>query len=326
VTGRDVAVVGASAGGVEALTALVGELPEDYAGCLLIVLHVPATGSLLPQILGRATPLEVRHAAHGDQIEPGRVLVAPPDRHLLVHDGVVMLSHGPRENGHRPAVDVLFRSAAAALGSRVTGVVLSGALDDGAAGAVAVKLRGGTLLVQDPGEAFVPSMPKAAIAAAEVDAVLSTRDIAARLVELAKEPVPPEPPASELMQRESAMARTDADEVHTDDPVGEAAGYGCPDCNGTLYRIEEGGLVRFRCRVGHAWSAEALGAQQDVSTEAALWVALRTLEERASLARELGERAEQEGHRLTAEQFARRAEEATGSAELVRELITRLNA
>ena len=324
---RDIVVVGASAGGVESLRELIGALPADFPAAVLVVLHVPPVGgSALPKILERSGVLPVKHAEEGDQLLPGRVLVAPPDRHLLVYDGAVSLSAGPVENGHRPAVDVLFRSAAATQGARVVGVILSGALDDGAAGMVAVKLRGGVGLVQDPGEALYDSMPRAAVEAAPVDHVLGIGDLAQTLVKVAGEPASDETPASPLMAMEAAMAGLDPETLKSTDPPGEPAGLSCPDCSGGLFLIEEGGLPRFRCRVGHAWSPASLVAQQTSAFETALWVALRTLEEKAALTLELSRRARDSGHRLSAEQFERQAGEAHGAAELVRTLIQRMGA
>ena len=322
---RDIVVIGASAGGVEALRELIGGLPADFPATVLVVLHVPPVGgSALPKILGRSGVLPVKHAEEGDPLLPGRVLVAPPDRHLLLYDGAVSLSAGPVENGHRPAVDVLFRSAAATHGPRVVGVILSGALDDGAAGMLAVKLRGGVGLVQDPEEALYDSMPRAAAEAAPVDHVLGIGGLAETLVKIAGEPAEDETPASPLMVMEAAMAGMDPETVSSSDPPGEPAGLSCPDCGGGLFLIEEGGLPRFRCRVGHAWSPASLVAQQTSAFETALWVALRTLEEKAALTHELSRRARDSGHPLSAGQFDRQAGEAHSSAELVRTLIERM--
>jgi two-component system chemotaxis response regulator CheB len=291
---------------------------------VLVVLHVPPTGtSALPQILERVGDLPARHARSGDALEPGTILVAPADHHLVVYDDAVTLSRGPTENGHRPAVDVLFRTAAAVLGSRVVGVVLSGALDDGAAGLLAVKLRGGHALVQDPEEALHGGMPRSAIAAADVDEVLPVSMIGARLAELAREGAPLAPPLSDLMEMEAGMANLDPGALGSTGDVGVPSAWACPDCNGTLFEIKEGGITRFRCRVGHAWSASGLVAQQASSVETALWVALRALEEKADLTGELGRQAATRGHRLTAEQFARQSQEARRSAALVRDLISR---
>ncbi len=322
---RDVVVIGASAGGVESLSALVGALPADLPAAVLVVLHVPASGSsALPAILERAGPLPAKHARDGDRLEHSRILVAPPDHHLLVYDGAVTLSRGPSENGHRPAVDVLFRSAARVLGRRVVGVVLSGALDDGAAGMVAVRLRGGLGVVQDPDEALHGSMPRAALMAGGADYQLPVAEIAGLLTKVVGQSIPDnEDQPSELMQMEAAMADLDP-AVDNHDPPGRPAGLSCPDCHGSLYQISEGQLVRFRCRVGHAWSPASLMAQQSASHESALWMALRSLEEKAALAREIGERADSHGHRLTAKSFARQAAEAQRAAGLVRELIEQI--
>jgi two-component system chemotaxis response regulator CheB len=319
---RDVVLLGASAGGVEALRELVSGLPPDFPAAMLVVLHVPAGGSALPQILSRSGPLPARHAEEGDPLRPGTILVAPPDHHLVVFDDAVTLSRGPRENGHRPAVDVLFRSAAHVLGPRVVAVVLSGSLDDGAAGMVAVTLRGGVGMVQDPDEALHPSMPSAAMHAAVVDDVLPARKMPHRLNELVREDFDGDGPGtSDLMEQETAMARFDPETIHANDPPGTSSGLSCPDCHGILFEIAEGGLLRYRCRVGHAWSVASLVAQQAAGMESALWIALRSLEEKAALARDLSKRAAARGHALTAATFERQAAEAVEAAGQVHDLI-----
>jgi len=319
---RDVVVVGASAGGVEALRELVGELPPGFPATLLVVLHVPADGSsALPAILSRVSRLPARHAGTSDTLEHGTILIAPPDRHMVVHRSGVTVSHGPKENGHRPAVDVLFRSAARAHGSRVISVVLSGALDDGAAGTVAVTLRGGLGMAQDPTEALHASMPRAAIAAAGLELVLPVKKIAEALVELVQQDAPTETAPSKLMEMEVDMSDLDLGALTEPDRPGEPSGWTCPDCHGSLFTLDEGGFPRFRCRVGHAWSADSLLAQQSASMETALWVALRTLEEKVSLTLDMGRRARARGHTLTRKQFERQAEEAQRSASVLRSLI-----
>ena len=316
-------VVGASAGGVEALRELAAHLPLDLPACVLVVLHVPPTGtSALPAILDRVGPLPGRHAKEGDQLVAGQILVAPPDHHMIVVDGTVTLTRGPQENGHRPAVDVLFRSAARALGNRVVAVVLSGSLDDGAAGMVAVKQRGGYGYVQDFEEALHDGMPRAAAAVAGIDGVLRVKEIASTVSELLHHfPKAGEAPPSVLMDMEADMANLDPTAMHEHDRPGEPSGFACPDCHGALFEISEGGLIRFRCRVGHAWSPESLVARQTVSLESALWMALRSLEEKAALSRDLADRAAHQGHHLTAQRFRDGEREAHEAAELVRSLV-----
>jgi len=275
---RDIVVVGASAGGVEALTSLVRALPGDLPASVFVVLHLPATGSsALPDILSRAGRLPASHAKDGEPIEQRRIYVAPPDYHLLLRAGHVRATRGPRENGHRPAVDPLFRSAAFEYANRVVGVVLSGALDDGTAGLLAVKSRGGVAIVQHPEDALYPGMPHNAIEHVEVDHVLPAADIGETLGRLAAEPATdPAGAGSDDMQTKVELEGFSMEAIEGGHP-GRPSGFSCPDCNGVLWEIRDGGLVRFRCRVGHAWSPESLLTQQSESLEAALWVALRTL-------------------------------------------------
>jgi two-component system, chemotaxis family, protein-glutamate methylesterase/glutaminase len=322
---HDIVVVGASAGGVEALVRLVKSLPSDLPAAVFIVLHVPAAASsALPEILTRHGPLPASHAKGGEPIEPGRIYVAPPDRHLMLKPEHVHLSTGPRENGHRPAIDPLFRSAARVFGARTVAVVLSGALDDGTAGMLAVKRRGGVTMVQDPDDALYQGMPSSAIEHNQVDHVLPANAIAAGIGALARDP--DAEPASDVqaepepLKVEDEMADLSMSAIKADNP-GRPSAFSCPDCNGVLWELHDGNLIRFRCRVGHAWSPESLLSEQREQLEAALWIALRSLEERASLARRLAGPARQRGHRITATRFEEQAEESGHAAELVRRLL-----
>jgi len=318
---RDLVVVGASAGGVEALRSLVAGLPQDFPACVLIVLHVPPSSpSALPAILSRVGTLPVRHAREGDRLDPGTVLVAAPDHHLIVYDGAVTLSHGPQENGHRPAIDVLFRSAARAKGGGVVGVILSGALDDGSAGMVAIAQGGGACVIQEFSEALHDSMPRSAAAVVPDATVVSVADMPSVLKTLLATYVPREAP-TRLMEVETAMADMDPEAMHEPDRPGRPSGYACPDCHGALFEIEEGPIVRFRCRVGHAWSPESLVARQTTDLESALWMALRSLEEKAALNKQQVVRALDRGHDLTARKLDSDADEAVQAAELLRGLI-----
>jgi two-component system chemotaxis response regulator CheB len=278
---RDIVVVGASAGGVEALAALVEGLPEEFPAALFVVMHLyPEGQSVLPDILRRAGRLPAEFARERELFELGRIYVAPPDRQLILHGSSVETVLGPRENGHRPAVDALFRSAAAAHGPAVIGVVLTGSLDCGTAGLEAIKRMGGLAVVQDPDEALAPNMPESAIAHVAVDHVVRIRELPPLLVRLVQEPIP-----SDL--------RRPTPEVVMDllDPPGEPTEHVCPECGGPLRRLEQGKVTRYRCQVGHAYGAESLIAEKARRLEAGLWAALSTLKERENLLRELEERA-----------------------------------
>lgn len=314
-------MVGASAGGVEALKGLASALPADLPAAVFVVLHVPADGrSVLPSILARAGRLPAVHPPDGAPIETGRIYVAPPDRHLLVGPGHVRLTRGPRENGHRPAVDVLFRTAALAYGPRVVGVVLSGALDDGTAGMAAVKERGGLCVAQHPDDAIYSSMPASAIEHTPMDYIEPVAEIGPLLDRLAREQLRDEQgraPIPAMLEAEVEAAEMDEAALDSAERPGTPAGFGCPDCGGALWDVSLEDLIRFRCRVGHAWGVDSLLAAQGNALEAALWTALRALEERAALSDRLTTRAHARGHAQTARRFADEARDSRRRARLI---------
>jgi two-component system chemotaxis response regulator CheB len=325
---RDIVVIGASAGGVEALQRLVANLPTFLRASVFVVLHTPEEGrSTLPAILNRAGTLPAAHAADAEHIRPGRIYVAPPGRHLLISRGRVHLSSGPKENGHRPAIDPLFRSAAKAFGSRVIAVLLSGSLDDGTAGFQVVKQAGGQTLVQDPEEALYRGIIDSAIAGAPVDAILPVARLAAEI----ERRVGGEP-AAELSPKGGAAADSLAD--RSGDPTssspsvdaegtanGTPSGLVCPECSGVLWDVSEGNLLRFRCRVGHAYNGQTLASQQSRAVEAALWTATRMLEERAVLLGTMAGRLRANAQHRSADHFASRADEALRQAGSIRTIL-----
>lgn len=323
VMGRDVVVVGASAGGVESLKGFVAGLAPDLPATVLVVLHVGASSpSLLPAILDRAGPLPASAATTHEPLRRGHIVVAQPDHHLLVVDDHSTLTRGPHENGSRPAIDVLFRSAARAAGPRVIGVILSGALDDGTAGMTSIRQRGGLVLAQRAQDAAYPSMPSSVITHVGADRVGSVAELAAAVNELTRSEevhaVPAEP--SQTLVSEVDMAHMNRDAFAADRP-GSPSGYSCPDCSGTLFEIDDDGQLRFRCRVGHAWSSLALMAAQSHALESALWMSFRSLEEKAALSRQLADRAGERGNPLSRQRYLERATEASRSAALLQRLL-----
>lgn len=318
-------VIGTSSGGVEALRRLAGDLPPDLPAALFVVMHVPAWApSGLPGILSRAGPLKAVHPEDGDRIEKGRIYVAPPDFHLLVERGRVRLARGPKENRHRPAVDTLFRTAALAYGPRVVGVVLSGALNDGTAGLQAVKQRGGVAVVQDPGDALFSGMPESALEYVGADHCLPMEKIAPLLVCLSGEPAKEEGvyPVPDDMELESRIAGLDLTAIDSDERPGELSRFTCPECSGPLYEIQSGDLVRFRCRVGQAFTAESMLYDKYDEVEKALYAALNTLEESALMADRLAARSHEHQHGHAATRFERRAEDARQQARIIRQVLT----
>jgi two-component system chemotaxis response regulator CheB len=307
---RDLVVIGASAGGLEVLRKVVANLPADFEAAVCIVLHIaPHSPSALAPILQRAGRLPCRAAADGEELQAGQILVAPPDRHLVVEDGRVKLTLGPRENGHRPAVDALFRSAAQARGGRVIGVILSGTRDDGAAGLAVIKACGGAAVVQDP-KALYAGMPASAIAHVAVDAVVPSELIASTVAAMVNGgQVPPGAPPSGT--------------PHDNPGQGEHVTTVCPECGGVLSERLVSGMTQWECRVEHRYSPDSLADAQAEGVEAALWAAVRALEDRELLLVRMADQADARGQQRSARSFRRRAEAAGEHAQQVRAALAR---
>ena len=326
---HDIIVIGGSAGAIDALLRLVGALPAVMSARLFVTVHIPATSvSVLPKVLARAGGLPAKHPVDDESTEPGMIYVAPPDYHLLVKNGRLRVVRGPRENGHRPAIDPLFRSAAASYGSRVVAVVLSGNLDDGSAGAMAVHASGGSVIIQDPDEALYSAMPRNALASVPSATVLPLDRIADHLVQMLAAPAPMEAeslsrdqPANTSDLIDPVELDTNASETFT--KLGSPTGLTCPECHGGIFELglESGGTPRYRCRVGHAFSAETLFAEQKASLEVALWTAVRALEESAELARRMHGRATARTNDRAAEMYTREARVYDERARVIREVL-----
>jgi two-component system chemotaxis response regulator CheB len=302
---RDLVVIGASAGGVEALRRVVGTLPPDLPAAVCVVLHVSASSpSALAGILSRAGKLPCKPAKDGDLLVQGEILVAPPDRHLLVEDGHARVTIGPRENNHRPSIDALFRSAAEAARERVTGVVLSGMRDDGTAGLAIIKDAGGLVFVQEPKDALHPGMPTSVIAHVAVDQVLRCEELGAAIADAAWGGRPPAAPT-----RRSATV------------PGKQLQIVCPECGGVLTETTEAGVPRWECHVGHLYSPNSLNTAQGFEVERALWTAMRMLRDRAALLRRLAEQAQARDHVHTEVKFRERAGETEEQAAAVMSLL-----
>jgi len=323
-----IVVIGASAGGIEALGEVVAGLPLDIDAAIFVVQHMASSlESHLPKILQRRTSLPVSSAIDRDEIRRGSVYVAPPDYHLLVDRKQMFLSHGPRENRVRPAVDPLFRSAALSWGRQAIGVILSGSLDDGTSGLLAIKKAGGRSIVQDPSTAVTPDMPQSALDYVEIDHCKPLREIGPLLGQLTSEPVPSEANREPndfdhaILAREVEIMTRETGDIATAVELGELVPASCPDCGGPMWEIDEA-VPRFRCHTGHAYTARHLAAGLQEAEEQSLWVALRVMEERVRMLRRLAKQDSRRGHKLAAESFEQKAAEADEHVRRLRSLLT----
>lgn len=319
---RDIIVVGASAGGLQALRDLCATLSPDLDAAILVVRHIaPGGPGNLPAILSAAGPLPARQAVEGAAIQRGCIHVAPPDQHLLLDGERMRLRRGPPENRARPAIDPLFRSAAASFAGRTVGVILSGYLNDGTSGLHAIKRCGGLAVVQAPEDAEAPDMPAYAMEHAEVDYILPAGRIGGLLNELARQPAPAASPVPEDVRLEAAIAASEEATMRSEHKLGALSVYSCPDCGGNLWSIEDGRLKRYRCHVGHAYTEEVLSDAQQETVERALWTALRALRERTAMLEQMAARADERGQPKTGARFRELGEDYRKEGETIQALL-----
>jgi two-component system chemotaxis response regulator CheB len=324
-----VVVIGASAGGLDAVLAVVRGLPDDFRAAVFIVIHtVPGAPGMLPQLIGRACRLSVRVPKGFEAIRPGHIYLPPPDFHLIIRDSQVGTSHGPRQHGFRPAVDLLFAGAARSYRDCAAGIILSGALSDGTAGLHAIKRAGGLAVVQNPEDAAFSSMPLSALKNVEVDAVLPAADIATYLKEAmanearrtAKERGGSGSEGPGPADAERAMDPRETGLVPPS-PGGELIALTCPNCGGALWEVRQNGIEQYECHIGHRYAGEALLALDDERTEGLLWSAVRALKEDAALRRRMAARADQRGLGEFVERWLDDAKSADSRAQQIRDLI-----
>ena len=319
---RDIIVIGGSSGATAPLKEILGRLPANLSAAVFIVLHIPARSlGLLATVASAAGNLPVRPAEHGMRIEPGHIYLAVPDNHLIIRDGHMVLGRGPRENMARPAIDPLFRSAAIAYGSRVVGVILSGLLNDGAAGLAAIKACGGIAIVQDVKDALADEMPLSAIAAVEPDFTPSAARIGDILSELSLETVKAGGKAPPELQIEVDIAAGERVDSEVLAKIADPVALTCPQCGGVLSAVRGSGPLRFRCQVGHALTGDTLAKQQENTVDEALRVALRIIEERAFLVQKMAEDGRKSGRPAVAEMYDERAVEYRRYADIIRKAV-----
>jgi len=319
---RSIVVIGGSSGATAPLKTILRDLPEDLPAAVFIVLHIPARSlGILATVVSSATRLPVHQAADGMPIEPGNIYLAVPDHHLLLADGHIKLGRGPRENMARPAIDPLFRSAAAAYGPCVVGVLLSGLLNDGASGLEAVKRCGGIVVVQDPADAIADEMPRAGMNAVTVDLAIPSARIGDVLSDLVREEAGPGVPIPPEIRLEVDIAAGERVDTSIISRIADPSAITCPTCNGVLSTVRHAKPLRFRCQVGHALTADVVAKQQESAVDEALRVALRVIEERAELVTRMAEEGRTSGRRAVAEMYEERAAEYRQYAETLRRAV-----
>jgi two-component system chemotaxis response regulator CheB len=324
-TNRDILAIGTSAGGVQALMALAKNLPADLPAAVLVTIHLPSRADpILPAILQRSGPLPADFVKDGERLRKGHIHIAPPDRHLLIESDRILLGRGPRENSSKPAIDPMLRSVAVCCGARAVGVVLTGTLSDGASGLWALHQCGGIAVVQDPNDAAFPEMPSNALKRVRPDHVVTLAAMPRLLTSLVSQPAGAIVSCPESIRFELEIAKGRPASIAAMDRLGRRSVLACPDCHGVMWEIEEGELVRYRCHVGHTYTAEMMSLALDENLRQGLGSAVRALEERRELARSLEEQAERNNHAMLAASWSHRGQEFESELKLIRDAIRRL--
>jgi two-component system chemotaxis response regulator CheB len=320
---HNIVVIGASAGGLPALTSIIEGLPANLPASVLIAMHSSSNGQgVLPQVLARISTLPVAFATDGEVLVAGRIYIARPDFHLIVGPTSLALVHGPRENGFRPAIDPMFRTAAREYGRRVIGIVLSGALSDGTYGLSVIKQYGGTAVAQSPKDAIIPSMPQSAIQHVDVDYVLPAAEIASLIVRLSQAPARKNRsnmPRANEPEPQRPTEGIDVRDMHS--LFGPPSALTCPDCGGALWEVQQDRVVRYQCHTGHQYAPENLEAGQSDAIDGALWSAVRILEEHVELKTRMSQRAREGGLHVVSEGFAEGARDAHRQAQRIRAVL-----
>lgn len=319
-------MVGASAGGVEALKVFIKNLPTNLQAAVMVVLHIPEhSRSRLAEILQRESNLEIKAAANGEAVTPNKVYIAGAGRHLLVEDGTVVLGRGPKENRFRPSIDALFRSAAYSYRERVIGILLSGSMDDGNSGLWTIKRLGGLTIVQEESETIFPQMIMNAKHYVDIDHEVPVANMGDLLSQLTSEPPANGEELSEddakLMELEVIVAERDnAFELHLLE-YGEFTPITCPECHGALVQLKQGPIIRFRCHTGHAFTISSLLTGVSDSINNQLWQAMKGMEENAILLETLGRHFEESDHQDISGSYVAKADEFKQKARLVHSMI-----
>jgi two-component system, chemotaxis family, protein-glutamate methylesterase/glutaminase len=317
---RDILAIGTSAGGFDALRFLAGEFAPDFEATVLVVIHLSSQfPSTLDAILTQAGPLPATFARDGEEPTKSHIYIAPPERHLLIENGQLRLGSGPRENHARPALDPLFRSVALSCGHRAIGAVLTGMLDDGAAGLQALKQCGGVTVVQDPSDAAFPGMPRSALTLSQPDHLVSLVSMPSLFEKLVRQPVGQSTSLPAGIEYEVNIAKGGRGSMDAMDRIARRSVLACPDCHGIMWEIDEGGLVRYRCHVGHAYSAELMSLAIDENLIRALGSALRALDERVAVVKTLQKQASEAGRTRIAESWASKVLQLECEAKVIRD-------
>jgi two-component system chemotaxis response regulator CheB len=318
--GRSIVVIGTSAGGLEVLDQLIRQLPTDLPAAIFIVQHMAPenSGGALLHALGKHKAFACKLASDGEAFQKGRIYIAPADYHLLVKQKTLLVTKGARENRYRPAIDPLFRSAAVTHGPSVIGMVLTGMLDDGTAGLIAIKKCGGITVVQDPKDAAYPEMPQSALTNSKVDHCVPVTEMGRLLEKLTHEPPGKNKSIPKDIQTEAEIAERVLSDVAQVNGLGSQVPYNCPNCGGILWEMNNPDIARYRCHTGHSFTAAALLTSQSEKIEETLWTSLRMFEERKNL---LNNMAQRESHPKGKDSYAQRAKETEVHIERIREML-----
>jgi len=324
---RNVIVIGASAGGMQAIAKVLVGLDRDIDATVLIVLHLSdrSNSANIAQSFQRHTELQCEEAREGVLLQRGHLYVAVPGHHLMVNNGRIRITPGAYENKHRPSIDVLFRSAAVHYGHRVIGIILTGMLEDGTSGMVAIKKCGGLCIVQDPAEAKFSDMPTSVLNKVEVDHKVGLDDMPQLILGLLRESLPPQKPIPETSRTESRLAEKMASSINELKQIADPSDYTCPDCGGGLWAVKDDLLHRYRCHTGHVYTERLLQELQDKNIEESVWVSIRMLEEKANMLLLIGQRAAENNDQDLVERYRKRARDVEGHVERLKVLLSLLD-